>query len=171
MFKRSMLFSLIFGLFFLLSCHHIGKKSCCGKRAHAHKSGHDYGEKPCSSCDKKGKKHCSVCSKKSKGKWDKKGKSCCGKPSVAGQAFVKAVNGSKITGKVFFERVERHKVKVTANIKGLKAKQKFGFHVHEFGHCADKALTAGGHLNPWGAKHAGSQDKERHHWRFGQFKL
>ena len=140
--KKSLFFlSLMFSLFFIPSCHYIGKKACCAKKAWSAKKG-----KAC-------------CAKKLR---SKKGKACCGKISVAGQAVVTAVNGSQIKGEVFFESVEKYTVKVTANFKGLKAKQKFGFHVHEFGNCENKALTAGGHLNPWKQKHGGPQDEEKH---------
>ena len=61
-----------------------------------------------------------------------------------------------------FQQVKKYKVKVTANLKGLKPNQKFGFHVHEFGNCENKALTAGAHLNPWKKKHGSPTDKEKH---------
>ena len=111
-----------------------------------------------SSCHYMSKKSC--CGGKKS--WSKKGKSCCGKTSVAGQALVTAVQGKKIKGEVFFEQEDKYEVKVTANFDGLKANQKFGFHVHEFGNCENNALLAGAHLNPWDQKHGGPQDQERH---------
>lgn len=166
--KTSLLLSLIFSLFFISSCHHIGKKACCGKKSkssyHHH---HKKGKKACCGKrarydQKKGKKAC--CGKRS---WFKKGKKwkkdCCGKASsVAGHAIVNAVQGNALSGEVWFEKSDWHKVKVTANFTGLKANQKFGFHVHEFGNCKNKALMAGGHLNPRGQKHGGPLAKERH---------
>ena len=111
-----------------------------------------------SSCHYISKKTC--CGKKKS--WSQKRKACCGKTSVAGQASLTAVNEQGIKGEVFFESADRHKIKVTVNIKGLKPNQKFGFHIHEFGICKNKALMAGGHLNPWNQKHGGPQDEERH---------
>lgn len=110
-------------------------------------------------CQYMGKKAC--CGKTQS--WFKKSKSCCGnKQTVTGQANMADVNGQNIKGEVFFEQVARYTIKVTANFTGLKPNQKFGFHVHEFGNCENKALAAGGHFNPWNKKHGGPQNKERH---------
>ena len=151
---------ILLGLFLISSCHHFDesyeehhqyeashtKKSCCGKKQGWHK------EKKC--C--KGKRHFF--------KWKKKErKSCCGKgESVAGFSKIQDLNKGKISGSVFFERTDWREVKITADIKGLAPSKKFGFHIHEFGTCENKGLLAGGHLNPWGAKHSGPQDENRH---------
>ena len=149
---------ILLSLFLISSCHHFDesyeehhqyedshtKKSCCGKKQGWHK------EKKC--C--KGKRHFF--------KW-KKRKSCCGKgESVAGFSKIQDLNKGKISGSIFFERAGRYEVKITAAVKGLAPSKKFGFHIHEFGTCANKGLLAGGHLNPWGAKHSGPQDENRH---------
>ena len=118
-----------------------------------------------SSCHYVSKKTC--CGKKS---WSKKNKTCCGKSSVAGQANVTAVNGNSVKGDVFFEQVDKYKVKITANFKSLNPNQNFGFHVHEFGNCENKALMAGAHLNPWNKKHGGPKDQERHLGDLGNLK-
>ena len=88
-------------------------------------------------------------------------KACCRLPSISGKAAVKAVNSRGPKGFVIFEKADhgkshgkshhgkshkRGKVRVRAEITNLKPNQKFGFHVHEFGDCSDKALKAGGHL-------------------------
>ena len=142
--KQLSFLSILFSLFFVSSCHYISKKSsCCDAKKRGGKYYHKYKQS----------------------KWKKKAhkKDCCGnKASVAGFSSIKSVNAEKITGSVFFERVGRYEVKVTANIKGLSPNKKFGFHVHEFGTCENKGLLAGGHLNPWGAKHAGPQARDRH---------
>ena len=110
-------------------------------------------------CQQLGKKAC--CAKKIS--WFSKSKSCCSRRAASGQANVTAVNKEKIKGEVFFEKAAgKYKVKVTANFKGLKPNQKFGFHVHEFGNCENKALMAGAHFNPRDKKHAGPTDQERH---------
>ena len=135
--------SVLFSLFVISSCHYIAKKADCCK---AGKSG-KYHNKQSKCCSK---------SKKSKKK------SCCGYHSIAGFAKVKDLAGKKVTGSVFFTADSEHKVKVTANIKGLVPNKKFAFHVHEFGTCENKGLLAGGHLNPWGGKHSGPKAKDRH---------
>ena len=158
--KRTIGFlSVLLTVFFISSCHHTGRKGFSDKKWDAKQSCHK-GKKSC--CDKKrGKKHGKKHGKLFK--WSKKDKKdCCGKGSFAGFSNVKDVNKGKIKGSVFFEHEGRYKVKVTANITGLSPNQKFGFHVHEFGICENKALLAGSHLNPWGAKHSGPQAKDRH---------
>ena len=107
-------------------------------------------EKPC--CPKGEHKHHK----------DSKDSACCGKASTAGLADVKGLKNSKVKGQVSFSAVAPHKVKVNAHIKGLPANKQFGFHVHEFGTCEDDGLRAGGHFNPWKAKHGGPAGKERH---------
>ena len=147
--------SILFSVFLISSCHYIGK-SCCAKKSGDQRL--QYKKKCC-----KDKKHWSIWKKKSK-------KSCCGQGSTAGFSSVKSLDKGKITGSVFFERTGRYEVKVTANIKGLAPNKKFGFHVHEFGTCENKGLLAGGHLNPWGEKHAGPQDKNKHLGDLGNLK-
>lgn len=151
--KSLFILSLISSLFLISSCQYISKKPCSGKKTWVKEGKSCCGKRSCS------KKEKDCCEKKARAK---KGKSCCGKASVAGQALVTAVQGKKIKGEVFFEQEDDHKVKVTANFNGLKANQKFGFHVHEFGNCENKALLAGAHLNPWSQKHGGPQDEEKH---------
>ncbi|MCY4321579.1 MAG: superoxide dismutase family protein [Bdellovibrionaceae bacterium] len=121
-----------------------------------------------SSCYNMGKKSHSVSKK------DKKSccgeKSCCGPGGEVGLSNVIDLRGGKISGSVLFEDIGQHKVKVTANIKGLAPNQKFAFHVHEFGTCENKGLLAGAHLNPWGSHHAGPHDEDRHAGDLGNLK-
>ena len=147
--------SILVSLFLISSCHYVSKKSdCCDVK----RSGGQYHkEHKHSKCKKsKDKKTCAKCAKKSANK------DCCGKARAAGLALIKDLQKGKIKGSVFFEKADRYEVKVTADIKGLSPNKKFGFHVHEFGTCDNKGLLAGGHLNPWGEKHAGPKDKKRH---------
>ena len=152
--KQVSFLSVLFSLFLISSCHYISKKaSCCKKSGGKY---HQYKQSKCKTCSKD-KKTCAKCEKKAYKK------DCCGKKdSSAGFSSIKDLNKGKITGSVFFERAGRYEVKVTANIKGLSPNKKFGFHVHEFGTCDNKGLLAGGHLNPWGAKHSGPQARDRH---------
>ena len=177
---------ILFSLFLISSCQHMGKKACCSKKD-ASKQGLHKDKKACcakkhgkKSYQHKDKKAC--CAKKHaksyrhKGKkylfkWGKKDKkACCGKAEFAGFSSVKSLNKGKISGSVFFENVGRYKVKITADITGLSPNSQFGFHVHEFGTCENKGLLAGGHLNPWGGKHAGPEAKDRHLGDLGNLK-
>ena len=179
---------ILLSVFFISSCHHVGKnksydkkqgekqhqqqketkkKDCCAKK----KS--EYKDKKASCSSKKSKKD--YCGKKYKKrsffKWSKKyKKDCCGKADFAGFSSVKPVAKGKLSGSVYFESAGRYEVKVTADFKGLAPNSEFAFHVHEFGNCENKGLLAGGHLNPWGSKHAGPQSKDRHMGDLGNLK-
>jgi superoxide dismutase, Cu-Zn family len=49
------------------------------------------------------------------------------------------------------------------HIKGLKPRQKSGFHIHEFGDCsATDGSSAGGHFNPRQTAHGGPEDAIHH---------
>ena len=56
-------------------------------------------------------------------------------------------------------------VKITAEITGLNANQKHGFHIHQFGDLTDaaKGKSAGGHYDPEGTKHHASPDADEPH--------
>ena len=78
-------------------------------------------------------------------------------------AVIQPASGSTCKGTVRF--IEQGKgVKVVADIEGLAAGAKHGFHVHEFGDCsAPDAMSAGGHYDPAGTKHHGTPtDTPRH---------
>ena len=88
---------------------------------------------------------------------------CCGYgKSFAGKAEIKPVAGQGPSGTAIFQKAGRHKVKVTAKVTGLPPNRQFGFHVHEWGNCGNKALMAGGHFNPWKGKHGGVKGRRRH---------
>lgn len=68
-------------------------------------------------------------------------------------ASLKATKGNKTFGEVTFEQVG-DKVRVTAQIIGLKPNQEHGFHVHEVGDCGSgDGMSAKGHFNPHGKPH------------------
>jgi len=183
------LFSLILSSLFLFSCVHFEngkvvfkksphhskkicsydkkdknwKKSCCGKKACEH------GKKSCSRKSIGSKDSCKRCGGKDKAckKWGKKCRtskkcnSCHKRGTDVGLALVKGFNNN-ITGSVSFERAGYKKLQLIAQVEGLKPKQNFGFHVHEFGNCEEKGIMAGGHLNPGNQKHGGLKSEERH---------
>ena len=139
--KKTLFISLILALFFSFSCQHYSRqKACCGKKAKA------------------GLKSC--CAKKARAGL----KACCGAGSGhAGQADVLSVDSSPVKGTVFFESAGDFKIKVSASFTGLKANKNYGFHIHEFGLCGNKALLAGAHLSTYGSKkHGGPTSTERH---------
>ena len=157
--KKINFLAVLFSLFLMTSCHTMHKKTgCSSKYQKGSKCKTSRAEKR---CDKKSyKRWGKKCGKKYYKKCGKQ--ACYGQAEVAGFSEVKDVTGGKITGSVLFEATDKYMVKVTANIKGLAPNKKFGFHVHEFGNCKNKGLLAGGHLNPWGSKHAGPKAKDRH---------
>ena len=129
--------------------------------------------KKCKSCDhyahSKGKK----CKKK--GFFKRLFSSCkskkCGFESdpVSGYALVSSVGSNQVQGEVFFNGLKGKKkskkyggIEVKARFKGLKPNSQFGFHIHEFGNCGERAAKAGAHFNPRGKKHGGAHSKERH---------
>ena len=74
-------------------------------------------------------------------------------------ASLKPTTGNKTYGEVTFEQVGG-KVRVIAQIAGLKPNQEHGFHIHEKGDCsAGDGTSAGGHFNPAGAQHGGPGSK------------
>lgn len=88
---------------------------------------------------------------------------CAGRPEITEAiAVIQPTAGNQVTGVIRF--AQRHgKVRVLADIKGLKPNAKHGFHIHEFGDFSlPSANSAGGHYNPEGRKHGGPPDPDRH---------
>jgi Cu-Zn family superoxide dismutase len=82
---------------------------------------------------------------------------------VTGVAIIEPLSGSDVSGQVTFTRVMtnenyRGTVRVRANIDGLEPGTLHGFHIHEFGSCADDGQAAGGHFAPYGSPHGGPND-------------
>jgi len=57
---------------------------------------------------------------------------------------------------------EGDKVKVVADIEGLKPNSKHGFHIHEGSEVGPDGMKAGGHYNPEKHKHGGPEMAEHH---------
>ena len=77
-------------------------------------------------------------------------------------ANLESTKGSTVRGTVNFEQ-RGDKVRVVANVSGLRPNGEFGFHVHEAGDCSSgDGMSAKGHFNPFGKPH-GAHNSPDHH--------
>ena len=77
-------------------------------------------------------------------------------------AVLEPTKGSTVRGNVGFVQIG-DKVRVTANVSGLKPNGEYGFHIHEAGDCSSgDGMSAKGHFNPYGKPHAHAGTPERH---------
>lgn len=77
-------------------------------------------------------------------------------------ANLQPTKGNQAGGIVTFTQVG-NKVRIVADVKGLKAGAEHGFHIHEKGDCSSgDGMSTGGHFNPGGKGHAHPADAERH---------
>ncbi len=77
-------------------------------------------------------------------------------------AKLEATKGNTAAGTVTFTQVG-DKVRVEANLNGLKPNGEHGFHIHEKGDCSsDDGMSTGGHFNPLGKPHGHHEGMERH---------
>ncbi|MBI3376355.1 MAG: superoxide dismutase family protein [Betaproteobacteria bacterium] len=77
-------------------------------------------------------------------------------------AQLQPTKGNSTSGIVEFVQVGS-KVRVSANVTGLKPGQEHGFHVHESGDCSSgDGMSAKGHFNPHGKPHGHGGTTERH---------
>lgn len=75
-------------------------------------------------------------------------------------AGLAATKGNKTVGEVTFEQVGG-KVRMVAQVIGLKPNREHGFHIHEVGDCSSgDGMSAKGHFNPFGKPHG--RGPERH---------
>jgi Cu-Zn family superoxide dismutase len=89
---------------------------------------------------------------------------CQSVPSNAprASAVLEPTRDSTVRGNVSFVEVGG-KLRVTANVSGLKPNGEFGFHIHEAGDCSSgDGMSAKGHFNPYGKPHAHAGTPERH---------
>jgi Cu-Zn family superoxide dismutase len=77
-------------------------------------------------------------------------------------ANLQPTKGNTVRGTVEF--VQRgDKVRVTANVSGLKPNSEVGFHIHEAGDCSSgDGMSTKGHFNPHGKPHAAHTASDRH---------
>lgn len=77
-------------------------------------------------------------------------------------AELQPTKGSTVRGNVSFVQVGE-RVRVTANVAGLRPNGEYGFHIHEAGDCSSgDGMSTKGHFNPYGKPHAHSGTPERH---------
>lgn len=77
-------------------------------------------------------------------------------------AKLEPTKGSSVRGTANFEQ-RRDKVRVAANVSGLRPNSEFGFHIHEIGDCSSgDGMSAKGHFNPFGKPHGHPGSSERH---------
>jgi len=77
-------------------------------------------------------------------------------------AALQPTKGSKAFGEATFEQAG-DKVRLLANVQGLKPDQQHGFHIHERGDCSSgDGMSAGGHFNPQGKPHGNPASGEHH---------
>ena len=77
-------------------------------------------------------------------------------------ASLEPTKGSTVRGTANFEQ-RGDKVRVTANISGLRPNGEYGFHIHEAGDCSSgDGMSAKGHFNPYGKPHGAHGSAERH---------
>jgi Cu-Zn family superoxide dismutase len=77
-------------------------------------------------------------------------------------ASLQPTKGSTVRGTANFEQ-RGDKVRVSADVSGLRPNSEFGFHVHEAGDCSSgDGMSAKGHFNPFGKPHGHPGSAERH---------
>ncbi|HUN68227.1 MAG TPA: superoxide dismutase family protein [Burkholderiales bacterium] len=89
---------------------------------------------------------------------------CQSVPSDAprASATLQPTKGSTVRGSASFVQIG-DKVRVTANVSGLRPNGEFGFHIHEAGDCSSgDGMSTKGHFNPFGKQHAHAGTPERH---------
>lgn len=77
-------------------------------------------------------------------------------------ASLQPTKGSTVRGTANFVQFDG-KVRVAANVSGLRPNAQFGFHIHEAGDCSSgDGMSAKGHFNPLGKPHGHHSTMERH---------
>jgi len=77
-------------------------------------------------------------------------------------ADLEPTKGNNTTGKVMFTQVG-DKVRVVADVSGLRPNQQHGFHIHDAGDCSSgDGMSAKGHFNPYGKPHGNPSSPDHH---------
>lgn len=79
---------------------------------------------------------------------------------------LRPISGSTAQGTVHFQELGDGSVEVQVDLTGVPPGV-HGFHVHEFGSCADNGNAAGGHFNPMSMPHAAPEAASHHAGDFG----
>jgi superoxide dismutase, Cu-Zn family len=83
-------------------------------------------------------------------------------PDAKAAAMLEPTSGNTARGSVTFVQVG-DRVRVSAQLTGLKPNAEHGFHVHEKGDCSSAdGMSAGGHFNPAAKPHGDYHSGERH---------
>jgi len=78
-------------------------------------------------------------------------------------ASLEPTKGSTVRGTANFEQRGDNKVRVVANLSGLRPNGEYGFHIHEAGDCSSgDGMSAKGHFNPFGKPHGAHNTPEHH---------
>ncbi|HUP50758.1 MAG TPA: superoxide dismutase family protein [Thermoanaerobaculia bacterium] len=96
--------------------------------------------------------------------------SCATATGPMAMALMRPISGSAAQGTVHFQELRDGSVEVEVNLTGVPPGTR-GFHVHEFGSCADNGNAAGGHFNPTKMPHASSDAVSHHAGDFGNVQV
>jgi len=78
-------------------------------------------------------------------------------------AVLHPTSGNSASGTVTFNATQDGKVKIVADISGLKPNSYHGFHIHQYGDCtASDGTSAGGHYSPNDHQHGAPGVGEHH---------
>ena len=86
------------------------------------------------------------------------------------RATLSPTSGNTAQGTVEFRQMRDGAVKVDVSLTNVPAGAR-GFHVHEFGSCADNGNAAGGHFNPTNMPHASPEAASHHAGDFGNIEV
>ncbi len=77
-------------------------------------------------------------------------------------ASLQPTRGNRVSGTVSFTQTG-DKVRMVAEVSGLKPGSEHGFHIHEVGDCSSgDGMSTKGHFNPYGKPHASYTSAEHH---------
>lgn len=92
-----------------------------------------------------------------------------GTAKVQAVAQLNPTKGNQAKGTVTFTQ-DGDKVRVVADVEGLKPNSEHGFHIHEGAECGDDGMLAKGHWNPDNNPHAGPGATKHHAGDLGNIK-
>ncbi len=72
------------------------------------------------------------------------------------------LKSENITGEIFFDEIDKNKVKIYGKISGLKINSKHAIHIHEYGDLRENCNACCNHYNPFNKEHGDRLDEIRH---------